>query len=289
MRRNSILSVVVSLMAVPLLAAGLAAAWVNTTLFDTQRYVEVLAPLSDDTEVESFLIETVRQRVEDGVDLPELPFLDTTEIERGIVEAAVSQTRAFVESDSFDELWRAGIQEGHETFMAAVNDPEASGAIRFDLSPVADRVDALPNLPEQFTALVQDGLRRQADIVLLRSRWLAQLQRNAGIVRWAALVLPMIAVVLLAIAVVASPNRLRSLAIVGVAILGSAAALFFLREAAKSAMLVISRLPDNVTLSVYQHAMAGTGAWLGWLAGAGGVLLLIGLIPVRRRAHALRS
>lgn len=287
-RRGWTVTAIATLVAVPVLVTGLVAVWIDVTLFSTERYVELFAPLAEDPRMESFLLDEVRSRVETAVDLPALPLVDTAEIEERITRFAVDRARDLIRSEGSRVLWRTALRAGHERFMALIDDPDADGRLHLEVDWIADRVEDAP-LPPRLLAPFVRGIREQQPIVLFNSPWLAAAQRGARWIHAAALALPWAGLALLGTSIAFAPERWTALALVGAALLAAAAVLWLVPVLLRPAVIGASALPEPVTALFWERALTGVHSALGAIAAAGVLFMAAGAIGRRSRRAAASS
>ena len=126
--------VLVVLSSVTLVAATIGV-WFHRTLWDTESYVEIVAPLSDDPAVtealatkltaEAFLALDVPGRVASALDaipaLPEAARFLAGPISAGAESAVGRQVQRFLESQTFDDLWVGINRTAHEKVTALLD------------------------------------------------------------------------------------------------------------------------------------------------------------------------
>jgi hypothetical protein len=217
-------------------AAGLAV-WSRNTLLDTDRYVETVAPLSD----EQVIIDSVARRVTDAIfaqiDVeaeleanlpPRLAFAAgpiTSQIESTTNDLVVKA----LETDQFDTLWREVNRQMSEALVAFV-EGEGSGALTIqdgqlflELGPVLDAVKS--RLLEQGIAIAEKipSTDASAQLPVADVSYLEDLRSTLRLVNTLAYVLPWVAAACFIGAVLLSRDRRRGLVWTGLLI--SAAAL----------------------------------------------------------------
>jgi hypothetical protein len=215
--------------------AGMAV-WGRNTLLDTDRYVETVAPLSDEQQV----IDSVAQRVTDAIfaqiDVeaeleanlpPRLAFAAgpiTSQIESTTNELIVKA----LETDQFDTLWREVNRQTSEALVAFVKG-EGSGALTIDngqlfleLGPILDAVKS--RLLEQGVAIAEKIPTTTASVQLPVAdvSYLEDLRSSLRALNALAYVLPWLAAACFIAAVLLSRDRRRGLVWSGLLISGAA-------------------------------------------------------------------
>lgn len=215
--------------------AGLAV-WARNTLLDTDRYVETVAPLSDDPQV----IDSVSGRVTDAI-------FERIDVE-GELEANLPPRLAFaagpiasqiesttndlvvraLETDQFDTLWREVNRQTSEALVAYVeNEPSevvviSDGQLILELGPILDAVKS--RLLEQGVAIAQKIPSTDASVPLPVGdvSYLEDLRSGMRLLKALAFVLPWIAALCFLGAVLLSRDRRRGIVWTGLLLAGAA-------------------------------------------------------------------
>jgi hypothetical protein len=211
--RRSIAAAVLIVVGCVLAPAAVVGAWARTQITDTARYVETVAPLSAEADIQDAVADRLTEVIV-GV-LPDRLANGT----RGFVRDRLG---TFVASDLFQTLWRDANRVAHEQLIAALNG-SADDAVSIELGPfVAAARDSLvasgfsaaqriPDVQRSFELFsVQDLERAQSAY--------RQLNRFG-------LVLPFVGVILLVLGVVVAVDRRLAIARTGFGVALSMAAL----------------------------------------------------------------
>ncbi|MBB6438215.1 hypothetical protein [Streptomyces candidus] len=269
MRRllRTYLPVLLLLLVALLVPVGVVAVWADREVEDTGRYVETMAPLADNPDVQRAVAERLTSETMKKIDLG--PFQDGTE--RLLGEAA----RSFTGTDAYRTAWNTVNRVTHDAFRDALAAPRGSGdTVSVDLAPVTEE------LKQQLAA---DGVPLagsipvvHTDIVLVRTdqldTWRTAHRFLAPAGRW----LPPLVLALAALAVLlAVPGRrLHTLAFAGLALTAGALllalALTITHDVALSHLTAETGAPAAEALySTVTSPLRSTA----WAAGAAGLAL----------------
>jgi len=214
-----ILAGVLAVLAIIAVVAALEAVWLKTTLQEEDRFVATLQSLPQDDAVANVLSIRVANGVVEaaGVEvfvadaLPdEISFLAsplTTAIENLIARVA----NEVIQSDAVTSVWTATLRVTHKAVSAILTGNDGAlvaedGKVAIDLDQVGavvlDRVAATGlDLPDFDVSLGQVVLYENEDLAAVQA-----VARNINTVGW---FLPLLALVLIAAAIWATPNRRR--------------------------------------------------------------------------------
>lgn len=226
------LSGILAVLAMIAVVVAVDAVWTATTLQDEDRFVETLAPLPQ----QDAIAENLSIRVADGVveaagieafvseTLPEELSVLVSPMTNSIRDMVATIANEVIQSDAFTSVWTATLRVTHKGVSAVVSGNDGAlvaegGTVSVDLDEVAGIVVAEV---EAAGLELPDIEIELGSIVLYEDENLAEAQIVAeGITRlgW---VLPVLALVLIAGAIVVAPNRRKITAILG---FGSAVAL----------------------------------------------------------------
>lgn len=216
-----------------LLLAPLAvfASWIATTVSDTDRYVETVAPLASEPAVQDVLIDRLTNRVVENVDVEAV----TDSLAQGLREAGASPrvvegadalagplraaVRSVVDrtvsrvitSDAFQQTWESANREAHDAVLKVLTGEgggvvQAKGEnIELNVGEVVDRVQKrLVDAGFDQAAAIPDSDRT---ITLFRSEELSQAQDAMRLLDIVGTWLPVVTVVLAALAVFTAPSH----------------------------------------------------------------------------------
>ncbi|MEL5956153.1 hypothetical protein AADR41_15510 [Streptomyces sp. CLV115] len=281
-------AVLVVLLAV-LVPVGALSAWVDLEIDNTDRYVEAVAPLASDPDVQS----TVTDLITDGAmkQIDAGPLQDTV---RDFLRRAVL---SFTTTDAFQDAWNAANRTAHEAVTAAL-DGNTGEAVIIDLAPVTEQVKR--NLEENGVPFADRIPVQHTDITLISADRADQLRQTFRLLR-AGGVRPAVATLLVAVLAVAvawlyggGPGRRRSrpaaLSATAVTGLGFALGALVLRAVLAYARdQVLSEVPDSETAgaaAVYD-ALTGSLRTTAWTVF--GVGLAVALCAVAARLQTARG
>lgn len=252
-RGLSIVGAVLVFLLLPVSVVGL---WNRALLLDTDRYIETVAPLADDPDVQqavtdavtTFIVEQARVQAYAEDLLPDrakalAPFV------AGGAETLIRQgVQSVVQSEWFAKAWVAVNRADHALVVRLVTGREGNvtstreGRIAVDLEPVAEQ--ALKRIDDQFGVSLAsrvDLSRHDLELVLFRSDELARIQgllRLAHRVLWVVVALTVAAAVA---TVLAAGERMKGLRRLGTAVTASMAVLLVAIWAGRS--FYLTRLP----------------------------------------------
>lgn len=194
-RMRSLAAGLAGLLACLVLPAAVVATWTDRVVSDTDTYVDAVAPLASDQEVQ----DAVAERLE-GVVLRGYPALSG---QGNLVRQAAERA---VESEQFEQVWRAANREAHRQALAILEDDSAvvdGGNITLDLGELITTIlDGLA-LPG-----VTDGLIvPDVSFTLARSEDLERAQTAYSILDLLGSWLPAVWVVLAALALLLARGR----------------------------------------------------------------------------------
>ncbi|GAA3488523.1 hypothetical protein [Streptomyces cremeus] len=263
-----------------LVPLGTVAVWARAEVQDTGRYVDTMAPLADDPDVQKAVVTRLTGEIMRQVDLGPLQ----NGAERLIGEAA----RSFTGTQSYRNAWNTVQRVTHDAFRDALAAERGSGdRVLLDLAPVT---------AELKQRLTDDGVPFagripvvHTDLTLVETDRLDTWRSVYAFLRGAAWWAP-VAAVLLAVAAVALSvrgRRLPALATAGGAVVLGALLLALVLAVAHN--LVLSHLPEDLSRAAAEALYATAtgrlrtaGWWLG-LAGLAVALSAGGLWWVRGR------
>jgi hypothetical protein len=200
------------------------AVFARTLVFDTDTFVDVLAPEQPDEEVIAGVADALSDQivtanaVQDRIQ--ELTPRDNALVAAAVADAAENvidtTVRAVMQNDRFRELWHDAVTRAHEQFVALV-EGDTRQPVLLDLRPAVERVDQ--SLEDRGIGLIDDAtVDEVGEIVALRRSQIDEVRQSVDLARQLAIALPIVAIVLIAIAVVLASDRRRMLARAGVGI-----------------------------------------------------------------------
>ncbi|MGY0491016.1 hypothetical protein [Streptomyces sp. WG-D5] len=230
-RGRSFLAVVLIVIGCVLAPLGIVASWAADQVGDTDRYVDTVAPLASDPDIQKAVAnratDAVMQRIDLQALLSEVDTDDRPLVEKSLgklgdsLEGAVrsfvqDKAQAFVASDAFENVWEQTNRKAHGALDKALTGSgggavklEGGDTVTLDLGPVVEQVKQ---------RLVDSGLTVAARIPEVHTEYTLVTNDNIGKARtylrllqvmgnW----LPVIALVLVAAGVLLSVRRRRAL------------------------------------------------------------------------------
>ncbi|MFF3325652.1 hypothetical protein [Streptomyces sp. NPDC002889] len=294
------LLIVIGCILAPLAAV---AAWTADEVGDTDRYVDTVAPLASDPDIQNAAANRVTDAVMEHIDLPSL-LEGVAPADRPLAEKALgrigdsleSAVRSFVHdkseeiiaSDTFENIWIQANRRIHAAIEKALTG-SGGGAVKINNDSVT--VDLGPVVDQVKQRLVDEGMTVAAkipevhtDFTVLRADNIGKVKTYFRVLQIAGFWLPVLSVVLIAAGVLLSAHRRRVLV---VAALAFAFAMVLLGVGLTVFRVVyLNALPDTVsqpaaesvydTLTRYLRTTVRMGVTLGvvialaaWLSGPG--------------------
>ena len=256
------------------------ATWAHDEVSDTERYVETVAPLADSPEVQAAVTTRLTARIvglidvqavtKDAIDalsqrgLPPRAVASLTALTpplaAGVESFVNNQVSRLVASQAFADAWEQANRVAHNQMVAVLTGDTgeavsvSGGTVQLNLAPVIDAVkerllDAGFSLASRIPAVT-------TEITLFQSADLAKAQTAFRLLDAAARALPIIALILLGVAVAVSTRRRRTLTIGAMVIAASmvllGAALNFFRIAYLDA-IPSDRLPADAAGVIFDQ------------------------------------
>ncbi|MFH8369584.1 hypothetical protein [Streptomyces sp. NPDC018031] len=232
------------LMALTILLAPLSvvAAWVDSEITDTGRYVKTVAPIARDPAVQRELTDRLTDRIADNVDTEEIAtaladalrrsgappaVVDRADALGGLLDIAVLRVidgvvSNVVTSDRFAQAWETANRRAHAEVVKVLTGEggdaidTTDGVITVDLGTVVDQVrDELVDAGLDAAARIPDA---EGTIVLVQTDKLDEAQDLMRLLDLLGFWLPVLIVVLAALAVWVTPAHRVALMTVGVGV-----------------------------------------------------------------------
>ncbi|UUU33790.1 hypothetical protein JIX56_30285 [Streptomyces sp. CA-210063] len=230
-------SSVLLLLALVLAPLAVVAAWVQDTVSDTDRYVETVAPLASEPAVQEVVINRLTDRVVENVDVAAVTDALTKALQdagapprvvegadsleaplRSAVTSVVDATiRRVIISDAFQQVWEGANERSHAAVVSMLTgDDEGAvraedGAVRLDVGEIVDQVrERLVDAGFDQAAAIPDTDRT---ITLFQAEELDEAQDTMRLLDILGTWLPVLTVVLAALAVWTNPAHRVMLAI----------------------------------------------------------------------------
>jgi len=223
-RTRTIAAVAVTVLAVLLAALAVDAFWLHDRIFNTEHFVEALAPLPQDPAVSTAIAtKTVEvlgsnSAAESKVAevLPDrLAFL-TPNIMGLVEEQVFDATQRLVASDAFASAWTKGLEVLHSRIIGILDgDPSqpTEGGIGIDVGGTAGIVRA--ELDKRGIDLFADIETDVGEIVFIQAEMLAGPRKIVDVFHTGVWVLPILALLVLGLAVLIDKDRLRPIQFFG--------------------------------------------------------------------------
>ncbi|MFZ3597684.1 hypothetical protein [Streptomyces sp. BH104] len=237
-RGRSFPAVVLIVIGCVLAPLGIVASWAADTVGDTDRYVDTVAPLASDPDIQKAVAnratDAIMQRIDLRSLLSQVPTDDRPLVEKSLgklgdsLEAAVrsfvqDKAQGFVASDAFENIWKQTNRTAHGALDKALTGSgggavklEGGDTVTLDLGPVVEQVKQ---------RLVDSGLTVAAripevhtDFTLVRSDNIGKAKTYMRLLQVMGNWLPVLALVLVAAGVLVSVRRRRSLVAAALAV-----------------------------------------------------------------------
>jgi len=232
-RGRRISSIVCAVVGAILLPLAVLTVWSRETIFDTNQYVETVAPLADNEDIQEAITFRVTEAIAEAADfrtiaedaLPANASILAGPIESGAKSLIQQVVGELVASDVFADLWEDINRVGHENVVAVLKGDgnevfeTDGGRIVLRLGPAADlaiaEVDAILGTD---LADVIPAEQLDAEFVLVESDDLADIQDGLGLFNTLSWLTVILAVGLLIAAFVLAEKRRLGVRRVGLAI-----------------------------------------------------------------------
>ncbi|HSK46677.1 MAG TPA: hypothetical protein VLA05_01585 [Coriobacteriia bacterium] len=215
------------------LALAPSAIWLRNMVFDTENWVETVAPLADDPAIQAAFAESASNAIIERLDaeqrianlLPDDLNLDQfAPVLASSVEGAIrTQATKITQSEQFAQLWEEINRRSHKALLTAITGRQGvlsieSGTFTVDTGLLIDRVKAgLEERGLDFVARIPtDSLGRE--IVIFQSDALAMAGPVLDAIQTAAYLIPVLAIVIIAGAFALSVNKQRVALWFGIAV-----------------------------------------------------------------------
>jgi hypothetical protein len=221
------------------------ATWASGQIQDTDRYLETVAPLANDPDVQEAIATRIEQVVFSYLDLdaatdqlvtaleaPGLPpeAADTLNALSGPLASGVrgfvrDRIGALVASEAFETAWVEANRTAHTELVAALTG-KTDGAVQVDRGQVSVNLAVLINTVKAQLSDAGFGIADripavEASYALVQSDDLSRVQRLLGFIDDLSLWLPVLGLTLIAAAVVVARDRSRALLAAGLAVAAS--------------------------------------------------------------------
>ena len=278
-------ALLLAILAIVAIVLAVDAVWLQTTLADTDTFVDTLDPLHRDEAVVEILSIKIADGVVEATELeanisaqlpPEIQFL-AAPITGAVRELTASAAVTLIPTDAFGAVWNQSTAVIHTAVSAVLTGNDEAlvaegGSVAIDLDAIAAPViDQLAESGFELDALVEEFTLGR--IELYQDESLGAAQAAAQGVQTAGWLLPVIAILLIAAAIWVATDRRKMVTILG---FGTAVGMLV--------MLVALRLSRRFTVGSIEDELsqaAGESAWdilLRNLTGALWAVLFLGLV-----------
>jgi len=223
-RLRLIAAIALAVVAVLLAAMAVDAFWLHERVFNTENFVESLAPLPQDPAVSTAIAtKTVEVLSEGGTAesriteaLPErLAFLTPNVLDL-VEEKVFDATQRLVSSDAFARLWTKGLESVHAVIIGILDGDPAyptTGDVGLNLEGTAGLVlEELDNRGIDLFAEIETSV---GEIVFIQAEMLAGPRSLVNVLHTGVWVLPIAALLILGLAVMIDRDRLRPVQVFG--------------------------------------------------------------------------
>jgi hypothetical protein len=266
-RGHAFAAVVLIVLACLLAPVSVVTVWAKSQVFDTDRYVQTVAPLADDPAVQQMVTQRITAEIFSRIDVEGLTTDAISALQNvlpadvgdnlqalsgvvadGVQSATRGQIGNLVASNAFADAWVAANRAAHDELVATLSGTGGS-ALDIEGTAVSVQLGAFANAVKQRLVDGGFGLAARiptinADIVILRSPDLPRVQRAFDLLNTLGFWLPFLALALLAAGVYAA--RDHRLAVVGAG-LGLALSMLLVGVALALARLAyLDALPASV-------------------------------------------
>jgi hypothetical protein len=305
LRSRAVLSVSLVVLGALLLPLAALTVWTRNQVLNTDRYLQTVAPLSNDPAVINALTTRISTAIEDQLDvkavveekLPENLKILAAPIASGADSLIASVTSKALNSKQFDTLWVDANRTGHDALVALLTGKQGkvidseNGKVVISLQPIVEKV--LDGVDEKFGLDLKSKIpvdKINIKYTLIDSPQLASLQ---SLIKWLNTLTWVMVVLALACfigAIFVAPVRRKGVLRVGVGVVVSMTVTLVALSFARSAYL--ANLPqganiaaatsvfDTLTRFVLQafrvlFALGAVMVIAAWIAGPSGVAVWI--------------
>jgi hypothetical protein len=241
--RPVVAGVLVTLVAV-LAPLSVLATWANGQIQETDRYIETVGPLADDPDVQDAIAARIEQIVFSYLDIEAVTDeLVSAIVDRGLPERAAITLQAavgplvagiqgfvsdkihdFVRSDAFADAWVQANREAHSQLVAALTGEGDAvtiedGEVTVGLATIIGTVKT--QLVEAGFGIAERIPEVDATFTIVKSDDLSTMQKLLGFLDGLSTWLPVVGLLLLALAVFVARDRRRVLFAAGMAVAGA--------------------------------------------------------------------
>lgn len=226
-------AVVALVLACVLACVSVVGVWVKSQVFDTDRYVETVAPLADDPAVQQMVTQRITNEIFSHLDIEKLTSETFTALQQtlpprvgerlpalaGVAASGVEsfvhdQVSKVVASPAFADAWVAANRAAHDQLVKTLSGE--GRALQVNGATVSVRMDAFVNVVKK--RLVNRGFalagripQVNAEFVILKSDKIPQMQRGFHLLDFAGTWLPFVTLAVFAAGICLARNRRRAL------------------------------------------------------------------------------
>jgi 23S rRNA pseudoU1915 N3-methylase RlmH len=245
------------------------AIWAHSTVLDTDQYVDTMAPLVEQEPIQRFLTDEITNAIAPGDRLEQLAQQYLPERAQPLVEPIADQLRTFVHdkvgqlvaSQEFADVWRNLNRKAHKVVVVLLTGEGSEdrrlriedGELILDLSDAVSKARSVlagfgVNIPDQPQA---------SRIVIADASGIQSLRGVVDLIDKLVVVLPIVAVLLLAGGVALAHRRRRALAGAGLGVAIAMAVLAIALAIARAIYLdhLPAELPEDVAAAVYDQLL----------------------------------
>ena len=222
-RRNTVVAVLVLILACLLAPVSVVAVWAKSQVFDTDRYVETVAPLAEDPAVQAMVTTRITNEIFSRIDVEGLTSDAIGALQsrlpddvgqnlqalsgvmaNGIQNAVRGQIGNLVASSAFANAWAEANRAAHDQLVATLSGQ--SSALKVQGTTVSVQLATFVNavkkrLEDRGFGLAANIPTINASFVILRSNDLPRVQRGFDLLNTLGLWLPFVTLALLALGV----------------------------------------------------------------------------------------
>jgi len=194
--------------------------WIETTVLNTDEFVDTVGPLIEDPEVTDAIARTLTEQIFADVDteeilseeLGDLPDFVPSLLDRALEEITLRVTQELLQTELVSEIWFTAVRGAHEVASRIISGEsllqDDDGAVVLDLTPVIERLtEPLQNLGLDLNLDEAVDERDLGKIVLVEDGQLGVVQDAVELLDTLSWFLPVLAVLLLAASIYLSKNR----------------------------------------------------------------------------------
>jgi hypothetical protein len=284
---RGIAAITIAVIAVLLATMAVDAFWLNNRIFDTDGFVESLAPLPQDPAVSTAIATravevlsaggTAESRVAEV--LPDrLAFL-TPNVFELVEEKVFDATVGLVESDAFSRVWTKGLETVHSVIIGILDGDPAyptTGDVGLNLEGTAGLV--LEELDRRGIDLFAEIETSVGEIAFIQAEMLAGPRTLINVFHTGVWVLPILALLVLGLAVLTDRDRLRPVQIFGIGL-----AIVTLLS------LIAIRIFAGYATGKVENEVYREAAWAVWDALLAGYLLISAIVGFTALAIGLAA